>query len=53
MRSGVFQWLTLVTMGVIVADLVTHPKGTAAALNGLNHVLSTSFSAALGGRKIG
>lgn len=53
MKEGIFGWLALVTMGVIVADLVANPKGTAAGLNGLNGILKTSFSAALGGKSIG
>lgn len=52
MRGGLLGWLTLVTGGVIIADLVTHAEGTAAGLNGLNGILKTSFSAALGGKKI-
>ena len=53
MQQGIFGWLALVTMGVIVADLVANPQGTAAGLNGLNGILKTSFSAALGGKKVG
>lgn len=55
MRSsgGIFGFLALITGGVIIADLVTHPAGTAAGLNGLNGILKTSFSAALGGKKVG
>lgn len=53
MQSNIFGFLALVTAGVIVADLVIHPEGTAAGLNGLNQILKTSFSAALGGKKIG
>jgi hypothetical protein len=52
MRSGLLSWLTLIAGGVIIADLVTHPTGTAAGLNGLNGILKTSFSAALGGKKV-
>jgi hypothetical protein len=52
MRGGVFQFLALIAGGVIIADLVTHPTGTAAGLNGLNGILKTSFSAALGGKKV-
>lgn len=52
MREGIFGWLALVTVGVIVADIVANPKGTAAGLNGLNGILKTSFSAALGGKRV-
>jgi hypothetical protein len=51
-KGGVLSVLTLVTFGVIIADLVTHAEGTAAGLNGLNGLLKTSFSAALGGKQI-
>jgi hypothetical protein len=53
MRSGgIVGWLTLIAAGAIIGDLVTHPAGTAAGLNGLNGILKTSFSAALGGKKV-
>jgi hypothetical protein len=52
MRGGAVGFLTLIAGGVILADLLTHPTGTAAGLNGLNGILKTSFSAALGGKKI-
>ena len=52
MRGGIVSFLTLIAGGVIIADLVTHPAGTAAGLNGLNGILKTSFSAALGGKQV-
>lgn len=52
MRDGIFGFLTLVVMGAIVGDLLAHPAGTAAGLNGINAVLKTSYSAALGGAKV-
>jgi len=38
----------LVVVGVIIADLVIHPKGTTAAANGINSLAETSTSALLG-----
>jgi len=38
----------LVVVGVIVADLVTHPAGTTAAANGINTLAKTSVSGLLG-----
>ena len=38
----------LVVVGVIIADLVTHPKGTTAAANGINNIAKTSVSGLLG-----
>lgn len=52
-NGGVLGFLSLAMLGAIVADLVANPKGTAAGLNGLNALLKTSFSAALGGKKVG
>jgi hypothetical protein len=40
----------LVTVGIIVADLVTHPNGTKAAANGINNIAKTSVSGLLGKR---
>lgn len=51
-RGGVFPFLSLIALGAIVGDILAHPAGTAAASNGLIGVLQTSFSAALGGRKV-
>ncbi len=48
----VAAFLTLVVVGAIVADLVTHPAGTTSGLNGLNSVLKTNLQAA-SGQKIG
>jgi hypothetical protein len=45
-------FLSLIVLGGIVGDVLAHPKGTAAGLNGLNSVLKTSFSTALGGKKV-
>lgn len=50
--GGIMGFLSLVVLGGIVGDVLAHPKGTAAGLNGLNSVLKTSFSTALGGAKV-
>lgn len=39
---------TIVVVGVIVADVLTHPQGTQAAGAALNQTLATSFAAMLG-----
>lgn len=53
MRIGGFVGLvSLVILGGIVGDVLAHPAGTAAGLNGINQVLKTSFSTALGGKAI-
>jgi len=38
----------LIVVGIIVADLVTHPSGTTAAANGINTLAKTSVSGLLG-----
>jgi hypothetical protein len=38
----------MVATGIIVADLVLHPKGTSAVLNGLNKLTKTSGNQMLG-----
>lgn len=50
MRTGssIFALLTLVVIGVIVADVVAHPKGTSAVLQGLGEFAKTSYNAMLG-----
>lgn len=52
MRGGLFGLASLVILGGIAGDVLAHPAGTAAGLNGINAVLKTAFSAALGGKKI-
>ena len=39
---------SLVVVGVIVADVLTHPSGVTAGGTALNKVLATSFTAMLG-----
>ena len=38
----------LIVVGVIIADLITHPSGTTAAANGINSLAKTSVSGLLG-----
>lgn len=45
----IFALATLIITGVIVADILTHPTGVAAASSGINSLASSSFSALLGG----
>ena len=50
MRGGLFGALTLVILGAIAADVLTHPVGTQVAGNTLTGVLRTSLQAASGQR---
>ncbi len=43
----------LIVVGIIVADLLTHPSGTTAAGNAVNQLASTSVSGLLGGSNKG
>ena len=38
----------LIVVGVIIADLITHPSGTTAAGNAINQIATTSVSGLLG-----
>ena len=44
---------TLIVTGVIIADVLTHPGGVAAASSGINQIAGTSFNALLGGGHTG
>jgi hypothetical protein len=46
--SKFFSLAALVIGGVIVADILIHPAGTAAASKGAAGILSPSFNALLG-----
>lgn len=46
--SKVLSIGTLIVIGIIVADILTHPTGTAAASSGLNSLWSTSVGGLLG-----
>jgi len=48
MISRVFVLLTLIVGGVIAADVLAHPAGTAAASNGVANILKPSYNALLG-----
>lgn len=49
----IFAIATLIITGVIVADILTHPSGVAAASSGINTLASSSFTALLGGGNTG
>jgi hypothetical protein len=44
--------VTLVLVGVIIADLVTHAPQTAQAANALDGILKTTYSGMLGGTTV-
>lgn len=46
--SGLLSLGALIIGGVIVADILTHPTGTAAASSGINQLWSSSISGLLG-----
>lgn len=43
----------LVIVGIIIADVLTHPSGTTAAANGLTGILDPTYNALLGGSNKG
>lgn len=45
-----FSLAALVVGGIIVADFLTHPTGTAAAANGAADIITPSENALLGNR---
>lgn len=45
---GVAGGITIVLVGIIIADLVTHPEGVIAGGNALIGVLKPTYSAMLG-----
>lgn len=49
----IFSIASLVIVGVIIADILTHPKGVTAASAGVNQLAQSSFSALLGGSNPG
>jgi hypothetical protein len=49
----IFALATLIVTGVIVADILTHPGGVAAASSGINTLANSSFTALLGGGNSG
>jgi len=46
--SGIIGLATLVIGGVIVADILSHPAGTAAASSGVTKIWSSSLNGLLG-----
>lgn len=46
--GGILGVLTLAIIGVIIADVLIHPTGTKAFLNGSNTILKSTYSALLG-----
>jgi hypothetical protein len=50
--GGILGFLSLVAIGGIIGDLVAHPKGTAAGLNGTAALLGQAYSTTLGGKKV-
>jgi hypothetical protein len=47
-KGGIFGVVTLVFLGAIAADVLSHPQGTAAAGNSLSALLKTSLQAVTG-----
>jgi len=46
--SKFFSLAALIVGGIIVADVLTHPQGTAAASNGINTLWRSSVNGLLG-----
>lgn len=46
--SAIATWAMAVVAGIVVADVLIHPQGTAAAGNAANNVLVPSYAALLG-----
>lgn len=54
MRGGaIASAFALVVVGVVIADILTHPSGTQAATNGIAGILTPTYSALLGGSNPG
>jgi hypothetical protein len=45
---AIFGLATLAFMGVIIADIASHPDALKAGLGGLNSILTTTFTGMLG-----
>ena len=50
--SKFFSIAALVVGGIIIADILLHPEGTAAATTGTTQILTPTYSALLGGAPI-
>jgi hypothetical protein len=48
MVSRGFAIASLVVIGVIIADILTHPQGTSAALGATQYVTQPAYNALLG-----
>lgn len=48
MGAKFFGLATLAVMGIIAADVLTHPKGTASAATGVSNILRPTYNALLG-----
>jgi hypothetical protein len=48
MFSGFLSLAALVVGGIIVADILTHPSGTAAASSGINGLVTPAIAGLLG-----
>lgn len=46
--QGVIRIFVLFAIGAIIADVLTHPKGTQAALGGINGLFRSGLSASSG-----
>lgn len=44
----VFEIATIIVLGAMLADLVTHPDGTKAVVNGVSNIWGTSMKAVAG-----
>lgn len=48
--QGILKLFVLFAIGAIIYDVLTHPKGTQAAIGGINSLLQTGLGAAAGRR---
>lgn len=48
MAQGILRLFVLFAIGAIIYDVLTHPKGTQAAIGGVNSLLRTGYAAAAG-----
>lgn len=46
--QGIIRIFVLFAIGAIIANVLTHPKGTQAAIGGINSLLRTGLSASSG-----
>lgn len=48
MAQGIIRIFVLFVIGAIIYDVLTHPKGTKAAIGGVSQLLGVGLSAASG-----